>query len=86
MKPLAEPAIAAVERGEIQIIPDNRREEYFNGCEHRDWTLSRNSGGPPDPAWHCGAARNYRGARDPAKCTKCGWQSWNRIQTCWTRG
>src|SRR6266446_822796 len=30
MKPLAEPAIAAVERGEIRMVPENRREEYFN--------------------------------------------------------
>src|SRR3977135_1437691 len=30
MKPLAEPAIAAVERGDIQIVPDNRRQELFN--------------------------------------------------------
>jgi len=29
MKPLAEPAIAAVERGDIQIVPENRRQEYF---------------------------------------------------------
>ena len=42
MKPLAEPAIAAVERGEIHIVPDNRREEYFNWMRNiRDWTLSR---------------------------------------------
>ena len=42
MKPLAEPAIAAVERGEIQIVPDNRRDEYFNWMRNiRDWTLSR---------------------------------------------
>jgi len=30
MKPLAEPAIAVVERGEIQIVPENRRQEYLN--------------------------------------------------------
>src|ERR1700693_1468370 len=30
MKPLAEPAIAAVERGEIRIVPDNRRGRFFN--------------------------------------------------------
>src|SRR5260370_37850081 len=29
MKPLAEPAIAAEEGGEIQIVPDNRREACF---------------------------------------------------------
>ncbi len=56
MKPLAEPAIAAVERGDIKIVPDNRREEYFNWMRNiRDWTLSRQLWwGHRIPAWHCG--------------------------------
>src|ERR1700722_808828 len=55
MKPLAEPAIAAVERGEIHIVPDNRREEYFNWMRNiRDWTLSRQLWwGHRIPAWYC---------------------------------
>jgi valyl-tRNA synthetase len=75
MKPLAEPAIAAVERGEIQIIPDNRREEYFNWMRNiRDWTLSRQLWwGHRIPAWHCGGCKEIIVAREaPAKCTKCG--------------
>ena len=75
MKPLAEPAIAAVERGEIQIIPENRREEYFNWMRNiRDWTLSRQLWwGHRIPAWHCGGCKEIIGAREaPAKCTKCG--------------
>jgi valyl-tRNA synthetase len=75
MKPLAEPAIAAVERGEIQIIPDNRREEYFNWMRNiRDWTLSRQLWwGHRIPAWHCGDCKEIIVARKaPAKCTKCG--------------
>jgi valyl-tRNA synthetase len=75
MKPLAEPAIAAVERGEIQIIPDNRREEYFNWMRNiRDWTLSRQLWwGHRIPAWHCGNCREIIVAREaPAKCSKCG--------------
>jgi valyl-tRNA synthetase len=75
MKPLAEPAIAAVERGEIQIIPDNRREEYFNWMRNiRDWTLSRQLWwGHRIPAWHCGNCKEIIVAREaPAKCTKCG--------------
>jgi len=65
MKPLAEPAIAAVERGEIQIIPDNRREEYFNWMRNiRDWTLSRQLWwGHRIPAWHCGNCREIIVAR-----------------------
>jgi len=75
MKPLAEPAIAAVERGEIQIIPDNRREEYFNWMRNiRDWTLSRQLWwGHRIPAWHCGDCKEIIVAREaPVKCTKCG--------------
>ncbi len=75
MKPLAEPAIAAVERGEIQIIPENRRQEYFNWMRNiRDWTLSRQLWwGHRIPAWHCGKCKEVIVAREePAKCTKCG--------------
>src|SRR6266481_5434329 len=75
MKPLAEPAIAAVERGEIQIVPDNRREEYFNWMRNiRDWTLSRQLWwGHRIPAWHCGNCKEIIVAREaPAKCSKCG--------------
>jgi valyl-tRNA synthetase len=75
MKPLAEPAIAAVERGEIQIIPENRREEYFNWMRNiRDWTLSRQLWwGHRIPAWHCGNCKEIIVAREtPTKCAKCG--------------
>jgi len=75
MKPLAEPAIAAVERGDIQIIPENRREEYFNWMRNiRDWTLSRQLWwGHRIPAWYCQKCGEIIVARqDPAKCTKCG--------------
>jgi valyl-tRNA synthetase len=75
MKPLAEPAIAAVERGEILIMPENRRQEYFNWMRNiRDWTLSRQLWwGHRIPAWHCGKCKEVIVAREePAKCTKCG--------------
>jgi valyl-tRNA synthetase len=75
MKPLAEPAITAVESGEIQIIPENRREEYFNWMRNiRDWTLSRQLWwGHRIPAWYCGKCGEIIVWRkDPAKCPKCG--------------
>jgi valyl-tRNA synthetase len=75
MKPLAEPAIAAVERGEIQIVPDNRREEYFNWMRNiRDWTLSRQLWwGHRIPAWYCQRCGQVIVSReDPTKCSKCG--------------
>jgi valyl-tRNA synthetase len=75
MKPLAEPAIAAVERGEIRIIPENWREVYFQWMRNiRDWTLSRQLWwGHRIPAWHCGNCKEIAVAREaPAKCPKCG--------------
>jgi valyl-tRNA synthetase len=75
MKPLAEPAIAAVERGEIRIVPDNRREEYFNWMRNiRDWTLSRQLWwGHRIPAWYCAESKHVTVAREsPAKCATCG--------------
>jgi valyl-tRNA synthetase len=75
MKPLAEPAIAAVERGDIQVIPDNRREEYFNWMRNiRDWTLSRQLWwGHRIPAWYCQTCNQIVVSReDPSKCPNCG--------------
>jgi len=75
MKPLAEPAIAAVERGEIRMVPENRREEYFNWMRNiRDWTLSRQLWwGHRIPAWYCGEHQHITVAREaPAKCATCG--------------
>jgi valyl-tRNA synthetase len=75
MKPLAEPAIAAVERGEIRIVPDNRREEYFNWMRNiRDWTLSRQLWwGHRIPAWYCAESKHVTVAREkPDKCAECG--------------
>src|SRR5213080_2061455 len=75
MKQLAEPAITAVERGEIQIVPDNRREEYFNWMRNiRDWTLSRQLWwGHRIPAWYCKEHKHVTVAREkPVKCRTCG--------------
>ena len=75
MKPLAEPAIAAVERGDITIVPENRRTEYLNWMRNiRDWTLSRQLWwGHRIPAWHCGECKEVIVARiDPTECPKCG--------------
>ena len=75
MKPLAEPAIAAVERGEIRMVPENRREEYFNWMRNiRDWTLSRQLWwGHRIPAGYCEEHRHITVAREaPAKCGTCG--------------
>ncbi|MGC1904098.1 MAG: valine--tRNA ligase [Candidatus Acidiferrum sp.] len=75
MKPLAEPAIAAVEQGEIHIVPDNRREEFFNWMRNiRDWTLSRQLWwGHRIPAWYCAEHHHVIVAcEEPQKCPECG--------------
>ncbi len=75
MKSLAEPAIAAVERGDIQIVPENRREEYFNWMRNiRDWTLSRQLWwGHRIPAWYCKEHHHLTVAKEaPTKCPVCG--------------
>ena len=74
-KPLADAAIEAVELGKIQIIPENRRQEYFNWMRNiRDWTLSRQLWwGHRIPAWHCQNCEEIIVARQqPNKCTRCG--------------
>ena len=75
MKPLAERAIAVVERGEIEIVPENRRVEYFEWLRNiRDWCISRQLWwGHRIPAWHCADCGGVTVARQaPAKCGKCG--------------
>jgi len=81
MKPLAEPALRAVreyapgKEGTIQIVPDNRRQEFINWLENiRDWTLSRQLWwGHRIPAWYCGECGEIIVAEEPpTACTKCG--------------
>ncbi|MEO5924446.1 MAG: valine--tRNA ligase [Bryobacteraceae bacterium] len=75
MKPLAEPAIAAVRDGRITFVPENWGKTYFNWMENiRDWCISRQLWwGHRIPAWHCGKCGEVTVAReDPTECSKCG--------------
>jgi valyl-tRNA synthetase len=75
MKPLAEPAIKAVEDGRITFVPANWAKTYFEWMYNiRDWCISRQLWwGHRIPAWHCGACREVTVAReDPSACAKCG--------------
>jgi valyl-tRNA synthetase len=75
MKPLAEPALAAVERGAIEIVPENWRAVYFEWMRNiRDWCISRQLWwGHRIPAWHCGDCAGITvGREEPKKCAKCG--------------
>jgi valyl-tRNA synthetase len=74
MKPLAEPAIAAVRDGRITFVPENWAKTYFHWMENiRDWCISRQLWwGHRIPAWHCAACGEVTVAReDPTEC-KCG--------------
>ena len=74
-KPLAEPAIRAVENGSIQFIPENWTKTYYEWMYNiRDWCISRQLWwGHRIPAWHCGDCGEITVAReDPAACPKCG--------------
>ena len=74
-KPLAEPAIRAVENGSIRIIPENHAKTYFEWMYNiRDWCISRQLWwGHRIPAWHCGDCGGITVAREtPAACSQCG--------------
>jgi valyl-tRNA synthetase len=76
IKPLADKAIAAVESGEITIVPDNYRQIYLNWMNNiHDWCVSRQLWwGHRIPAWICqnDSCKEVIVARSaPAQCTKC---------------
>jgi len=75
MKPLAAPAIAAVERGFTRFVPGHWRNTYYAWMrEIRDWCISRQLWwGHRIPAWHCGACGEVTVAlEDPDACGACG--------------
>ena len=74
IKPLAERAIEAVEKGEIVFTPANYAKTYFEWMRNiYDWCISRQLWwGHRIPAWHCAACHEIIVARTaPDKC-KCG--------------
>ncbi|MBV8844406.1 MAG: valine--tRNA ligase [Bryobacterales bacterium] len=75
MKPLAAPAIRAVEDGRIQFVPANWAKTYYEWMYNiRDWCISRQLWwGHRIPAWHCGDCKQVTVARqDPDRCAHCG--------------
>jgi valyl-tRNA synthetase len=67
-KPLAEPAIAAVEQGRIRFVPENYAKDYFDWMRNiQDWCISRQLWwGHRIPAWYDDAGNVYV-ARDEAE-------------------
>jgi valyl-tRNA synthetase len=75
MRPLAEPAIRAVEDGRIRIVPDSSRKVYLDWMYRiHDWCISRQLWwGHRIPAWYCGACDEVIvAATAPDACLKCG--------------
>ncbi len=74
MKPLAEPAIRAVEDGRIRFIPENWTKTYFEWMHNiRDWCISRQLWwGHRIPAWHCADCGGTTVGREtPSACAHC---------------
>jgi len=61
--PLAEPAIKAVEDGDIKFVPDNWKNTYFEWMRNiQDWCISRQIWwGHRIPAWYDDAGNTYVG-------------------------
>ena len=75
MKPLAEPAIAAVREGKTKFVPDRFSKIYYNWMENiRDWCISRQLWwGHRIPAWYCDECGEMTVSReDVTVCPKCG--------------
>ncbi len=75
MQPLAEPAIAAVESGETQIIPEDWSKTYYYWMRNiQDWCISRQLWwGHGIPAFYCQQCAHVNVAReDPTRCEACG--------------
>ncbi|MHB9092275.1 MAG: valine--tRNA ligase, partial [Chloroflexota bacterium] len=80
IKPLAKPAVAAVEDGHIRIVPERFVKVYTNWMENiRDWCVSRQLWwGHRIPVWYCQDCAGIavpsveNPLRDPTACPQCG--------------
>ncbi|MBP2680561.1 MAG: valyl-tRNA synthetase [Candidatus Krumholzibacteriota bacterium] len=74
MQPLAVPAIAAVETGEIEFYPPRWRNVYLSWMNNiRDWCISRQLWwGHRIPVWCCPDGHMTVSREDPSACVSCG--------------
>jgi valyl-tRNA synthetase len=75
MAPLAAPAHAAIEKGELTILPRRWEKVYLRWLEGiRDWCISRQLWwGHRIPVWTCGGCKaEIVEVETPAACPKCG--------------
>ncbi len=74
MKPLAEPAIAAVRSGETKFVPERFTKNYLNWMENlHDWCISRQLWwGHQIPAWYCADCGHVTvSLEDACECEAC---------------
>ena len=75
MKPLAQPAIEAVRKGDIRFVPSRFENTYFNWMENvRDWCISRQLWwGHRIPAFYCDTCgKMFVSREDLTVCPDCG--------------
>jgi len=75
MKPLAQPAIAAVDNGFIRFIPENWTNLYFDWMRNiKDWCISRQIWwGHRIPVWYCqNCGEVIVSVEDVEECPNCG--------------
>ncbi|MCX8036354.1 MAG: valine--tRNA ligase [Candidatus Sumerlaeia bacterium] len=76
MRPLAEPAIAAVREGRVRIIPKSWESTYFHWMENvRDWPISRQLWwGHRIPVWQCRECNEFSVTDEETleRCARCG--------------
>ena len=75
MDELIKPAVEAVKKGEIKLIPERMDKTYFNWTENiRDWCISRQLWwGHRIPAYYCDKCGEVVVAKEaPEVCPKCG--------------
>ncbi len=75
MKTLAEPAVKAVEAGELKFVPERFTKTYLNWMKNtRDWCISRQLWwGHRIPAWYCDDCGETNVAKSaPCQCKACG--------------
>ena len=75
MDELIKPAVEAVQKGEIKLIPERMEKIYYNWTDNiRDWCISRQLWwGHRIPAYYCDDCGEIVVAAEmPATCPKCG--------------
>jgi valyl-tRNA synthetase len=75
MRPLADKALAAWERGEVRFYPKKWENTYAHWLRNiRDWCISRQLWwGHRIPVWYCDTCGRMTVARqDPSSCSHCG--------------